>query len=93
MAKLKTGRHTGAIKANRQSERKAQHNRGIRKQLKTVVKDFLTAAAAKDSSKTGTTLSKTVSSLDKAAKKGTIHWKTAARKKSRLAKKANSLAK
>ena len=37
-------------------------------------------------------LKKAESCIDKAAKKGVIHWKTAARKKSRLAKAANKSA-
>ena len=44
------------------------------------------AAAAKDP-KTAALFSQAVSVLDKAAAHGVIHWKAAARKKSRLAKR------
>jgi small subunit ribosomal protein S20 len=55
MAKLKTGRHTSAIKAARQADRRNSRNTGL--------------------------------------KKGVIHKKAAARKKSRLAKMINKTAK
>ncbi|MDD2773799.1 MAG: 30S ribosomal protein S20 [Elusimicrobiales bacterium] len=90
MAKLKTGRHTSAIKASRQAERRAQHNRGVRKVLKQVTKDLAEAVKSGDSAKTVQTYGKMSSAWDKAAKKGVVHWKTAARKKSRLAKLALS---
>ena len=89
MAKLKTGRHTGALKAARQAEKKASHNRGLRKNFRAAVKAVVTA---KDKTSALKELCAASSSLDKAAKKGVIHWKTAARKKSRLAKAANKLA-
>jgi small subunit ribosomal protein S20 len=93
MAKLKTGRHTGAIKAARQAERRAQHNRGIRKTLKEVAKEFAVAVKAGDAAKTTQAYGEVSSKWDKAAKKGVIHWKTAARKKSRLAKQVAAAAK
>jgi len=91
MAKLKTGRHTSALKAARQAERRASHNRGVRKVIKTAAKDVLAAVKAKESDKCPKLLGKAASSWDKAAKKGVIHWKTAARKKARLAKLVNSI--
>ena len=93
MAKLKTGRHTGAIKAHRQSERRAEQNRGVRKQIRTVSKELVSAVTLKDKDNAGKILNKAASVWDKAAKKGVIHWKTAARKKSRLSKLVNSVSK
>ena len=86
MAKLKTGRHTSGIKAHRQSERRAAFNRGMRKVIRTAAKAVVTAAEKKE--ETGEVLTEAFSKLDKAAKKGLVHWKTAARKKSRLSKMA-----
>jgi small subunit ribosomal protein S20 len=86
MAKLKTGRHTSALKAHRQSERKNSHNKGLKKNIRLAVKEL---SSKKDAKSFG----KAASALDKAAKKGVLHWKTAARKKSRLAKSLNKSAK
>ena len=86
MAKLKTGRHTGALKAQRQTERRTSQNKGLMKKVRVATKQVLASSKAED-------LKKAASSIDKAAKKKTIHWKTAARKKSRLAKAVNKGAK
>jgi Ribosomal protein S20. len=86
MAKLKTGRHTSAIKAQRQAERRTSRNKGLKKNLRTAAKEVI-------SKKSAETLAKASSALDKASKKGVIHWKAAARKKSRLAKAVNKAAK
>ena len=86
MAKLKTGRHTSAIKAQRQSERRKSRNTGLKKTIRAAAKKVLAGKSAAD-------LKKASSALDKAAKKGVIHKKAAARKKSRLAKLVNKAAK
>lgn len=93
MAKLKTGRHTSAIKAWRKSEKNASRNRGIKSRIHDTSKDFLSLAAKKDIEGTQKMLPTVYSQLDKAAKSGTIHWKAAARKKSRLAAKIRNIAK
>ena len=92
MAKLKTGRHTTTIKASRQSLRKASHNKGVRKLVKNATKEFL-GAVQKSEATAADLFKKAASKFDKAAKTGVMHWKTAARKKSRLAKRLNALAK
>lgn len=87
MAKLKTGRHTSALKAQRQAEKRTSRNKGLMKKVRTTTKKVL--AAAKAEAKTLVEdLKKAESSIDKAAKKKVLHWKTAARKKSRLVKAA-----
>ncbi|MFA5160875.1 MAG: 30S ribosomal protein S20 [Elusimicrobiales bacterium] len=93
MAKLKTGRHTGALKAARQALRRASHNKGVRKTIKLAAKEYSAALKTGDAAKTSQLYGKVSSVVDKAAKKGVIHWKTAARKKSRLAKAAAKQAK
>lgn len=82
MAKLKTGRHTSALKAQRQSEKRNSANTGLKKAVRLAAKEVAKV-------KTAESVSKASSALDKAAKKGVIHWKAAARKKSRLAKSVN----
>ena len=85
MAKLKTGRHTGAIKTHRQSLRRMLRNRIIKKKAREAQKEFQASIDGKDKVKAATLLRTVSSAWDKAAKNGTIHWKTAARKQSRLA--------
>ena len=92
MAKLKTGRHTGAQKAHRQSDRRAIRNRSGRKALRVATKDLLEAVGSKNGEQAKTLLPKVTSMLDKAARKGLFHWKAVARKKSQLARKVGSLA-
>jgi small subunit ribosomal protein S20 len=86
MAKLKTGRHTSAIKAARQADRRNSRNTGLKKAVRTAAKKVKSTKSASD-------LKAVSSALDKAAKKGVIHKKAAARKKSRLAKIINKAAK
>lgn len=91
MAKLKTGRHTGALKAVRKSERRAQRNRGIKKQVKTVAKELLAAVNSNNKEKATELLKNVASTWDKACKGGVLHKNTASRKKSRLTKLVNSM--
>jgi len=85
MAKLKTGRHTSALKAQRQSERRAQRSRSLKRKGRDASKAVVAAKSSGDKTQVQKLLSAASSSWDKAAKKGAIHWKTAARRKSRLA--------
>ncbi len=91
MAKLKTGRHTSAIKAQRQAEKRTSRNKGLTKKIKTTVKAAVASVKAKEA-KAVEAIKEALSSIDKAAKKGVIHKKTAARKKSRLVKATNKTA-
>lgn len=91
MAKLKTGRHTSAIKAWRKSEKLASRNRGIKTKIRDISKDFSALAVKKDIENTQKLLPKAYSIIDKAAKTGTIHWKAAARRKARLAAKIKAI--
>ena len=89
--KLKTGRHTSAIKAWRKSEKLASKNRGSKAKIRDMSKDFAATTAKKDVEQSQKILPKAMSALDKAAKAGTIHWKAAARRKSRMAALLNSI--
>ena len=60
-----------------------------KKAIRLSLKDALDFAQKKDSSKASESLSKTSSLLDKAAKKGFMHWKAVARKKSYLARRVS----
>ena len=47
MAKLKTGRHTSAIKAQRQAEKRTSENKGLIKKVRLATKAVNASATAK----------------------------------------------
>src|SRR5690606_30945595 len=83
---LESRRHMANIKSqkkrNRQNEVQRQRNKSIKSDLKTSVKKVEQAAAAGEP--TDALYRDAQKKLDKAASKGVLHPKTAARKKSRL---------
>ena len=80
-----------AKKRVRQNARRKTLNRSRRSQVKTQVKRFETALSTGDVKQAEEQFRATVKRLDKAGATSTMHKKTAARKKSRLAKKLNAL--
>jgi small subunit ribosomal protein S20 len=91
MAKLKTGRHTSALKAHRQSVTHAEHNLQIRSSIRTIARKVESAVASKDAKTAIALLNDAFAAWDKAAKTGIVHWRAASRKKSRLASRVNAL--
>ncbi|MFA6002564.1 MAG: 30S ribosomal protein S20 [Elusimicrobiota bacterium] len=89
-AKKKPTRHASALKAHRQSLKRYSRNRAAKKAIRLSLRAAVDAG--KDPSKAGEMLAKASSCMDRAAQRGTIHWKTAARKKSRLAKRLAAIA-
>jgi small subunit ribosomal protein S20 len=84
-------RNPSAMKQNRQSIKARAANRAKKSTIRTFTKKTLEAAKA-GSADEAKTLQKTAMSLiDKAAKGSTLHKRTAARKKSRLAKSLNKV--
>jgi small subunit ribosomal protein S20 len=82
-----------AKKRIRQNAKRRAHNRAGKETLKDQTKSFLTVLAKGDAAAAGKELDKTAAVLDRLAAKHTLHKNTAARKRSRLAKRLNSLAK
>ncbi len=82
---------TSAEKRNRQSQKRRARNQSVRSTVKTAVKGFREAAGAKDldAGKVKDALSSAIRTLGKAATKGVLHKRTAARRTSRLMKAAN----
>ena len=76
-----------AIKRNRQNEKRALANKGVRSQMRTYMKKAL-ADAGTDQSDASLRLA--IKHIDKAATKGIIHKNNASRKKSRLTKAVNA---
>ena len=82
--------HKSAVKRHKQSLKKAARNRAARTRVKNAVKAVRTAILEKDAGKASVALVTATSVLDKTATKGSIHWKSAARKISRLTKAVNA---
>lgn len=80
-----------AAKRHRQSEKRRIHNRIVRSRVRTSVKRVLEAVEANDRQKAENAYQEFTSLIDSAARKGVYHGNTAARKKSRMAKKVNAL--
>jgi small subunit ribosomal protein S20 len=80
-----------AKKRVRQNVKRRVINRARRSQVKTLVKHFETTAEQGDAKAMGEQFYVIAKKLDKVASTSTMHKKTAARKKSRLAKRLNAL--
>ena len=80
-----------AEKRHRQSLEQRDRNRAHRSRLRTAIKKLRTAVASGDAASAQQLLPETLSVIDKIAQKGVIHDNAAARYKSRLAQKVNSL--
>ncbi len=82
--------HKSAVKRHKQSVKRAARNRTVKTRIKNVVKSVRAAIKSDDRENAAQLLSTATSVLDKAASKGVIHWKKAARKISRLSKALNA---
>jgi small subunit ribosomal protein S20 len=78
-----------AEKTARAQERRRQINRITRSSSRTLVKKAERLIGQEDTSATAAAVTNAISALDRAANKGVIHPNNAARRKSRLARKAN----
>lgn len=84
-------RNLSAMKRHRQDEKKRLANRARKSMIRTFTKKALAAAEAGDF-EAAAKYQKVVQGLvDKATKTNTLHRNTAARRKSRLAKRINTL--
>ena len=80
-----------AIKRVRSNERKRLRNRMIRSRTSTAVRKAREATQGTDLAAARKATSEAISALDRAAQKGTIHKNNAARRKSRLVRKLQTL--
>ena len=80
-----------AKKRARQNVKRKTINRARKSQVKTQIKHFEEALAKGDAQAAGEQFRLVTQKLDKTAATSTMHKKTAARKKSRLAKRLNAL--
>ena len=80
-----------AKKRAKQNIKSRTTNRARKSQIKTQIKHFETAISNGDAEAASKQYKLVAKKLDKTAATSTMHKKTAARKKSRLAKKLNAL--
>ena len=84
-------RHISAMKRARQNEKRRVRNQSRKTRVKHAVREVRLAVARKNSEGAVTALEKAVPTIAKVAGKGSLHWRTAARKISRLTKQVNAL--
>ena len=82
--------HKSALKRARQNEIRRMRNKSYRTRVNNVTKQLRLAEGESSGETITTNLNLAKSVIDIAAKKGTIHKRTAARKISRLSKFANT---
>jgi small subunit ribosomal protein S20 len=78
------------IKRNRQNEARRRRNQAVRSELKTRAKSALAAGDAGDAEAAEAALRLAQQHLDTAAARGTLHRRTAARRKSRLTRRVRA---
>ena len=86
------GEHQVSDQAQPSEREGTERNKDVRTALKTASKKVRTAAAEGDAETAQTQAREASRALDKAVSKGIVHKRTAARRKSRLAKAANRAA-
>jgi small subunit ribosomal protein S20 len=83
--------HFSALKRARQIERRTAVNRANTSRLRTALRTLRETIEKGDKKAAEETYRQTVSALDKAVQKGTLHSNTAGRYKSRLGTRVNAM--
>lgn len=86
MAKLKTGRHTSALKEKRKALKRNARNTTVESKIHGLVKKVETAVVKKDAKLAAELLKSAFSAWDKAVKTKVIHANAASNQKARLSK-------
>ncbi len=82
--------HKSAAKALRQSLKRRMRNKAMKTRIKNTVKKFLAAVETGTVEEAEAAFRQAQSIIQRAVTKGTLHWRTAARKISRLSGKLNA---
>lgn len=82
--------HKSALKRARQNEIRRLRNKSTKTKVKHITKQVRTVANESSADEAVKTLNAAKSTIDKAAKAGVIHKRTAARKISRLSRLVNA---
>jgi small subunit ribosomal protein S20 len=80
--------HKSAVKRDLQNQKRRLRNRAVKTRMKGVIKKLDLLIKEGDANATSEELKTVQSVIDTAAKKGVVHSKTAARKISRLTRRA-----
>jgi small subunit ribosomal protein S20 len=83
--------HFSALKRARQTERRTVRNRANTSRLRSQLRDLRETIDKGDKAAAAQMYRETVSALDKAIQKGTLHANTASRYKSRLSARVNAM--
>ncbi len=84
-------RHLSAMKRARQNEKRRLRNQSRKTRVKHAVRQVRAAVTQKNLEAAETALKNAVPAIAKVAGKGTLHWRTAARKISRLTRQVKQL--
>jgi small subunit ribosomal protein S20 len=85
-------KHLSVMKRDRQSKVRRARNMSRKTRVKKLVKSVRQAVAQNQPEKAQAVLQEAIPVIQRVAAKGTLHWKTAARKISRLTRRVNALA-
>jgi small subunit ribosomal protein S20 len=84
-------RHLSALKRARQNEKRRLRNQSRKTRVKNVVRQVRQAVAQKSAPEAQAALETAIPVIARVAGKGTLHWRAAARKISRLTRQVNAL--
>ena len=84
-------RHLSALKRARQNEKRRLRNQSRKTRVKNVVRQVRQAVAQKNAEEAQAALKSAIPTIVRVAGKGTLHWRAAARKISRLTRQVNAL--
>ena len=85
-------RHLSALKRARQNEKRRLRNQSRKTRVKNVVRQVRQAVVQKSPEEAQAALKSAIPVIARGAGKGTLHWRAAARKISRLTRQVNALA-
>jgi small subunit ribosomal protein S20 len=92
MEEWQLAKHRSVMKRDRQSKVRRVRNMGRKTRVKNAVKAVRTGVAQNQPETAQAALQKAVPVIQSMTAKGALHWKTAARKISRLTRAVNALA-
>ncbi len=84
-------KNKSAIKRAQQAEKRRLRNSHVKSTMKTTIKKALAAVKDKDTANVEAVTKEAIAYIDRASSKGVIHKNQAARRVSRLAKKAHKV--
>ena len=83
-------RHLSALKRARQNKKRRARNQSRKTRVKSVVREVRQALVQGQGEEAQAALTRAVPVIARAAGKGTLHWRAAARKTSRLTRQVNA---